>query len=84
MKMYSINDSKAEFYQNPFFARTNEEAKRTFAQVLNDKNPNNQYAQSPSDFTLFEVASFDEVTGVVTGLVPFSLGNGLEFVKTQQ
>lgn len=82
MKVYTINDSKAEFYQSPFFARTNDEAKRLFAQAVNDvSSKNNQLAQSPSDFTLFGVGSFDEVTGLVTAITPSSLGNGLEFKK---
>lgn len=83
MKMYTINDCKAEFYQNPFFARTNDEAKRLFSQAVNDKSQNNLMNQSPADFTLFECGSFDEVTGRVTSIEPMSLGNGLEYKKAE-
>lgn len=83
MKLFSIHDAKAEFHQNPFFARTKEEAKRLFAQAVNDTAPNNQFNQSPADFTLFEVGNFDEVSGELTPLPKTSLGNGLEFKKPE-
>ncbi|QCQ85097.1 nonstructural protein [Blackfly microvirus SF02] len=80
MKIYTINDSKASFYMQPFYARQNGEAIRTFAQAVNDtSNPNNLMARSPADYSLYEIGEFDELTGQITPVNPVSLGNGVDF-----
>lgn len=77
MKIYSIHDSKASFYDRPFFARTDGEAIRLFSDAINDeKTPISAHY---ADFTLFGLGEFDEQTGVITPVTPRSLGNGVDF-----
>lgn len=84
MKIYTIFDAKAEFYNTPFFARTNAEAMRMFQQMISDRNPNNMASTHPEDFTLFEIGSFDELIGSVERIDKKSLANGVDFAKSSK
>ena len=79
MKIYTINDSKAAFYGQPFYARSNGEAIRTFEGAVRTDTPDNQLNKYPADFSLFEIGEFDEQTGKITAIDPKHLVNGLDF-----
>lgn len=83
MKLFTIHDNKSETFNQPFFARTNPEAIRYFGQMVNDRNPNNLLALSPTDFTLYSVGEFDEASGILSGAEPQALCNGKD-VKIEQ
>lgn len=76
--VYTIRDSAAEAFMRPFFAQGKGSAIRSFQDLCND--PEHPVGQHPEDYSLFEVGSFDEVTGVLDGHEPRSLGNGATFV----
>ncbi len=78
----SIKDEKAEYFNPPFKARNIADGMRTTANLVN-ANDNNMVAQSPSDFSLHQIASWNDDTGE---LVPTSkdLGSLLQFVKQDQ
>lgn len=65
-KVYTIRDSKGEFYGAPFTKQTHGEAERTFHQLKkDDKTPIFQY---PEDFDLYYIGEFDNLTGKLTGI----------------
>lgn len=77
-KIYTVHDAKAAFYGQPFYARTNAEAIRSFTQLVND--PQHQIGAHHADFTLFELGEYNEQTGEITVLkAPAPLGNGVDF-----
>lgn len=77
MKLYTIHDAKAEFYNQPFFARSNGEALRTFQRLVNDTDQNNMISASPSDFTLCAIGVFNDQTGELVGVsAPVTITNG--------
>lgn len=79
--MIAIHDAKSESFGRPLFVRAYGEAERSFRDVVNDGK--SDYAKHPEDFTLFEVGSFDDATGVLVGLAaPRSLGTAVAFVVT--
>lgn len=88
-KIYSIHDSKAAFFNVPFFQRNHDEAARSFGQIVNDSRPDNLLHQSPADFTLYCLGSFDEQTGELDGNNPAEsadlllekIANGLDVLK---
>jgi len=63
MLMFSIYDSKAEAYNNPFYARNEATARRMFGAAAMD--PNTDLHKFGGDFTLFMVGEFDEDTGLL-------------------
>lgn len=76
LKMFTVYDSKADAYLNPFTMRTTGEAIRGFMTTLNDETT--EMAKYPADFTLFEIATFDYKTGTITTDHKMTnLGNGL-------
>jgi hypothetical protein len=80
-KIFSVYDSAAEAYLQPFFMPTKGEALRGFSEVVNDKN--HQFGRHPDDYTLFELGEYDNTTAVfVMHSAPKSLGVAIEFVKS--
>lgn len=77
IRLYTIFDSKTEAYLRPFYGMTNGEAERTFSDTVND--PGSMFNKHPSDFTLFEIGSYDDSNGLVEAIPPHSLGNALNF-----
>jgi len=61
--IFSVHDSKAQAYLPPFYMRTKGEALRAFETTVKDTNT--QFNKYPSDYTLVELGSFDEATGVI-------------------
>lgn len=77
MKVYVVHDSKVGAYMQPFFCRTVGEALRSWTAVCNDGK--SMMSTYPGDFSLFEVAEYDEGTGRFSQYeVIKSLGTGLD------
>lgn len=64
MKIFSIFDEKAEAFLQPFFLATVGQAERALLDAMRDDEHN--FSRYPSDFTLFLIGEYDEVTGVIT------------------
>jgi len=78
MKMFTVYDSKAEAYMQPFFAKSTGEALRSFSDTCQDKN--HIFAKHPGDFTLFELGTWDEQTSdFVIYESKKSLGTAIEY-----
>lgn len=80
LKIYTVYDSKAECYLQPFYCKSKGDALRSFAEIANDKQA--QIGKYPEDFTLFELGSWDESTclfSIHKGSI--ALGCAIEFVK---
>lgn len=58
--VFSVFDSKAEFFMQPFFAVTQAVAIREFSTICRDGT--HLFGLHPEDFTLFELGVFDEKT----------------------
>ncbi|AXL14692.1 nonstructural protein [Microviridae sp.] len=81
-KMFTVYDSKANAYLQPFFLKSAGEAVRAFTDSCND--PKTAFCRHPEDFTLFEIGTYDDSTALVeTHKAHISLGLASE-LKTQQ
>jgi len=79
LKIFSIHDVKAKCYVHPFFLPERGMAARSFSDCVNSSE--HQFGQHPHDYTLFEMGTFDDSTGIITPHnSPLSVGNGLEFI----
>jgi len=83
LKLFVVYDSKTECYGVPFFRDFTANALREWVEVAsNVSDKNNQISKFPADFTLFEIGSYDQLTGdVELYAVKFSHGTALEHVK---
>lgn len=80
LRVYTVFDSKIGTYMRPFVMQTKGEALRSWVDIVND--PQTQFNKHPEDFTLFEIAEYDDATGKFTNHpTPVSLGLALEFLK---
>lgn len=61
--VYVTYDSKAGLYSRPFYAPKRGIALRTFQDIAGDKE--HPISRHPADYTLFEIAEFDDLKGVV-------------------
>jgi len=75
---FQIYDSKAEAFILPYYAPTSAMGQRQFHQAAND--PKTSYYKYPGDYTLFEVATWDDYTGEETPLTPF-INHGLALMQ---
>lgn len=79
-QLYCIYDSATGIYNQPFYTRSKGEALRTVMDTLEDKNcPLYKYA---ADYTLFELGTFDDTTGMYHTKEPKSVSCLLEFKKS--
>ena len=78
-KVFTVYDDKSEAYLQPFFLDTVGQARRAITDCVNDVN--HQFCKHPSDYTLFELGTFDDSTGEFTKCRK-THGNLIEY-KTQ-
>ena len=72
--VYCIYDEKAGAFLRPFFMPTMAAARRAVATLVNGED-DHIFKTNPSDFTLFEIGSYDDNDGLITGyLNKLSLG----------
>lgn len=78
---YSVRDSKAERYISPFYAPTRAVAQRMFETAAN--TPGENFNAHSGDFTLFEIGTFDDETGILTPNANghHNLGLAADYVK---
>ena len=78
----SVFDSAVGAYSPPIFAKSKGEAIRSFSDACNDSST--AMSKHPQDYILFELGSFDELTGQFHTLdAPKSLGVAIEFVSSE-
>ena len=79
--LFTIYDEKAEVFLPPFFVPTIGIATRAFVDCINSDD--HQFGKHPSDYTLFQLGSFDDSNAELEHLPKKSIGNGVEFVNPE-
>lgn len=80
LKIFSVRDVKADAYGNLICCPTAGLATRAFADAC--ASPQSPMAQYPSDYSMYELGSFDPSSGVVVGLpVPKFIASATEMIK---
>lgn len=65
-KVYTVRDSKAEVFNNPFYQTTHGEAERTFKALAQNKE--SMVGKYPEDYDLYYIGEFDDVKGNIMTL----------------
>lgn len=82
LRLYSIYDTGTNGYMLPFWQDHKTNAIRQFTTIVNRNDPNDKVCMYPEQFVLFEIATFDQRSGVITPhSVPISLGVGSEYIR---
>jgi len=81
LQIFSIYDTKADAYLQPFFTATKATALRSFSDLVN--NPDSTFSKHASDYVLFHIASYDDQNGHIEPLSSnLNLGGGLELQQS--
>lgn len=70
-KVFAVFDLKALAYMQPFFSVNAGSAMRAFGDAV--KKGDSPISLHPEDYQLFEVGLWDDVAGVMSGLLPVKL-----------
>lgn len=76
-RAYTVFDSAAGAYLEPFFALNDATACRSFQRAAQD--PQHGFYSHAEDYTLFFCGEFDDTTGTFVASAPVSLGNALQY-----
>ena len=69
-KIYTIYDSKVSAYViKPFCAQSKGSVVRELFDVVNGTDKSAPIAKHPHDYSLFEIGTFDDITGVLSPYV---------------
>lgn len=80
MKLYSVYDKKAMFFDSPFCVENDVQAARSFDQAVND--PRSTLCKYPADFALYYLGEYDSSSGaVMCSDVPRLRHEAMEFVR---
>ena len=82
LKLFSIYDTKAEFYAAPFVARNSVCARRLFARLLCDQTL--PYIQAPADYALVDIGVFCDTTAAINSTSPRMICSGIEVIAELQ
>lgn len=86
LEIFSVLDSKAELFIQPFFSPTIATGIRLFEGAVN--NPQDAtFAQHADDYTLFNIGSFNQETGILTppeNNFPINLGLASGLLKKDE
>lgn len=76
--LYSVFDTKAAVFANPYTSTNDQTALRDFARAATD--PSSNLCAFPGDYMLFNIGSYDDNTGVIEPLSPpVNLGSAAQF-----
>lgn len=70
-KMFSVRDSKAQAFLQPFFSSANGSALRAMADAVADHSTS--FSKHPEDYILYEVGAFDDQTGELVAVTPIRM-----------
>lgn len=78
-QVMTVYDSKVKAFLVPFFVRTVAEAIRSFTEAVND--PAKQFGKYASDYDLYKLGIYDDVTGKFAGEVPEHVIGALQVIE---
>lgn len=80
MRIYSIFDSKAEAFMQPFFAATEGVALRYVTNAASEEG--HEFNRHAEDYTLFEIGAFNESDGSIDPETPKAISNLVHLRQT--
>lgn len=77
-----VHDSKMKAYLEPIYKITREMGERDFADACNE--PKHAFGRNPADYTLFEMGTFEQDTGIHTShAAPIMIGSGHHYLNVE-
>lgn len=80
----SVRDSAAQIFGRPVFVAALGQAVRGFADQVNDPQKDSDLARHPSDFELYELGTFDDVSGEFALVKPRAVSRGKDVATPKE
>lgn len=80
-EVFTVYDSAARLYLEPFFAETVEVALRMFRVLVNKEG--HSFNRWPQDYVLFHVGSYNAEVGELFPMTPHSIAVGITCVESK-
>jgi len=77
--LFTVFDSKAEGYLQPFFAVTEAVALRMFMTAVED--PQHDFHRFAEDYTMFRIGEFDQAEGVLVSEIGVCVAKARDLVR---
>lgn len=77
--VFSVYDSKGEFFERFYDFKSKGEALRWFQDMANDKKT--RIGLHPEDYSLFLIGFWNENKGIITPVTHISLGIAIQYVQ---
>lgn len=82
VNLFSILDTKASIYMQPFCCSTNAVALRHFSDSVNTAD--SPFHKHPEDYILFEIGRFDDQTGeIISNPSPTSVAKAIDLINPE-
>lgn len=82
LKVFTIFDDKAQYFNTPFFTTNQNIAIRDFSDIINSSGT--VAGRHPEDFRLYSLGDFDDETGKFTQLdIPLLICTGTQLIKPE-
>lgn len=81
LNVYTVWDTKAEAFLQPFFSPNKGTAIRAIVDALRD--PNSTLAKYPDDFHLYHIGTWDDSAGLIEAHSPVGMGVLREYVENE-
>ena len=83
MNLYTIKDTASKRSIAPFVRENDDVAIRDFTKMVSGQpGPNNPFAETPEDFTLYKIGTWDDRSSAIRGIDPERLAEGEQLVTT--
>lgn len=82
LNVYCIFDVAAGAYMRPFFVQADGQAQRLFSDLALDAS--HDIGKHPSDYTLFRIGTYEELTGEIVGEKQVKICTALECVSASR
>ena len=83
LKIFTVYDSKAQAYMQPFYMQSTGQAVRSFDDTVNDHQ--HPFSKHPEDYTLFELGEYDDQSATFSmHEAKKSIGTAQEFVRQNE
>jgi len=78
--VFAVFDDAVKSFMHPQFQQTQGQAIRSFIDSVNTESDKNPLHKHPADYTLFQIGTYDDQTGILESLpVAENLGTALKY-----
>lgn len=80
----SLKDTATQVFGTPFVVNAPAQAVRSLRDEVNSKDSTTDIRRHPGDFELYQIATYDEETGIVTAMSPSLVCRAKDLIESAE